>query len=634
MTNQHKTLGSVLQQEGASFAIASEPAFRREIPPETLAGYSRMTPFQGDETSIYKHASTLKGYNSEGSLQLHTDVDFENPATSLYLPDVVNCVEEGLKRMTKSQLRAFWKSYARYDANSDTPDNSGINKTYLAGGDITINGNTLANLRVESLDPKIYDLSVMLKHFAFWNMIPKENVNSVVHQFVQRRHHNRNLFNAHTASEGEVSASDNEGNYPRRLFALKTIAPISGVSIQALRTKTVGEGYARFSVDDTFKTMLRINAHYLINGRSAIDANQYDGLRAWSYDIEQGDSFSSSGNEYWNQIFEGRQDYLDRIVIDTRGGTLTQSNVDEGATNLYTLFGEPSYLLAHPNAIATWNAASFTVNQRFYLPYVSGKQGSPLRSFFSSVGQGFDTQIIADQFIIPYQYVRTTGDTSTVHSSAPAAPQIGDVTLVASDSNSQAATGDSRGLGMRLYAVAAGNTYGLSPMTVQTSTPVTVANGSSVTIAGIEKASSGSDPLFYEVYCTDPGDVAAPQPRLTTGGADVISARDTVIAGYKFYKIATFTQSAISDGVNSATANTFSDRSVVLPNTTEAYLLDKTAARYYSLIDPSVLQLASTTATVRFACLMTGAFALMKPTQLKRYINIGGSIPFVNTDNY
>ena len=502
-----------------------------------------------------------------------------------------------------------------------------LEKTFTVGGDIVFGTAGTNAVRVESLDQRIAYLTPMLKHFTFWMDIPKEFVPNVFDEFVQETRHGSDdsRFDEINVSEGDVSSEDLDTRLIRKYVHFRTISTRANVTIHAALTNTLRPGAQSLQKNAAIITVIRENAHQLINGNSVLKGNQYDGLITQHFDT------SFSNDTFSKGIFTDADDFLTSAqYLDMRGDALTKPEFDRRTAALGTYFGASDMLLMHPAAIAETNTVQNATTQRWIIPNREGVYGSGFNRLLSPANSTEGTTVMPDQWVLPKNYIRQNGDGSATSSSAPNAPLTSGSNLgVASAAGVAADTFTSRlitsdpGLGSRMYGVTAFNAFGESALSIN-DTAVTVAATHRVTITSIKVAGSSADPTGYRIFSTDP--VTDPSPDDATS---------------KFYEIGVISAAQLDSTVTGTARNPlspaqyqFRDFGLRLPNTSDAWIIDKSALVYSYLVPPSVMKLAITSLAMPFTAFMVGALKLYAPTKVVRIANVtNGSTPY-NTNQF
>ena len=495
-------------------------------------------------------------------------------------------------------------------------------KTFTSGGLIDFGETGGRNIRIESLDPSISYLTPDISKFGFWLSLPKMFAPTLLHEFVQEVAHyttggtaadrTSTQFDEYNVSEGDIAAEELDAGLRRRYIPLRTISTKTDVTVQAALTNNLAPGAKGIQTRAAVISVLRENAHQLIHGDSEKHINQYDGLSLQHYDL------SGTTDRYSKGIFTDINDFKNSgLYVDLRGEALSKEEFDNRTATMSTYFGNSDLLLMHPNAISTANTEMNSDTQRWLIPKADGIFGNGFNRLLSPANYQGGTMVVPDQWILPKNYVRYIGDGRSTNTSAPDAPATGLVTAAnqnntASGFTSLYATASSEGVGSRFYAVSAYNAYGESHLTIENATAHAVTANMSVLLTF---SSVDADARGYKIYST-----------VVDGSSDG-----------PYYQIADISKANLvgttQDGIAKATREWF-DYGQTLPNTSDAWLIDKEALAYVYLIPLSVMQLAITQLQTPLTAFMVGALQLKAPTKIIRFANVSLGNTAYNTNRH
>lgn len=462
-----------------------------------------------------------------------------------------------------------------------------LNKAMQAGH---ITGRDTANqnlgqepLKVESLETVLKLLEFRQKDITLFGLLPKLKAYNTVEEYLQLKSYGDERGGFY--GEGELSDVENS-TYVRRAELVKYMQVTGEVTMQAQMVRSFVPAM-RQEVENKMKWILRLANSSLTKADSEIVPQQFNSL------YKQHQSVGTT-EEYLYSTLE--QYYNETTVIDLRGKSLTQYDIENGAVNVDLNYGSVSHLCA-PTTVVSAVSQEYFETQRILQggTGVSGRFGTVAKSISTTLG---DVDLAADKFMA--RKPEKTALSAATSLKAPSAPTVGSVDL-ATDPLSKFTQAEE---GNVFYAASAINRYGESTLTIF-ATPVALVAGQSVDIA-VSASVGANSASGYQIYRTE----------ATTA---------STAAGLTFFPIFEVSASQASAGYENAGQGKVRDRGYFMPNTEQAFLTEMSdeVLSFKELAPISKLDLAVQSMSNRFICFLFGTPIVYAPKKMVRYINIG-----------
>lgn len=467
----------------------------------------------------------------------------------------------------------------------------------ITGRDTTNQLLTQEPLKVESLEKTLKLLEFRMKDIKLWNAMPKLVAYNTVEEYIQLESYGTDRGGFY--GEGELSDVE-DSKYRRRAELVKYIQVTGEVTLQAQMVRSYVDAMRKEVENKSMWVIRKINSA-LTKADATMIPKEFNGIYAQHASIgaDEGDLYSS---------LDAYQD-SDKI-IDLRGASLTQSDLEDAAVNVDANFGNVDSLFGPPSVMSGLFKDYFE-RQRIIMGS-SGYKGT-----IGTVPKAIDTQfgevaILQDKFMKKTP-ARTLASAAT-SPKAPTAPVSVSAALTGADAQSRFAAGEvhTGALGTVFYAVAALNEYGESALTVLplVTTKITLTAGESV-----------------DLKWTDGGG-AYPATAYVVYRSKVTAAANASTAGTLFYPIFKVSTAQRTAGFDGAAATFVRDRNRFLPDTEEAYVNEmvEDVLSFKQLAPISKLDLAVVAPSNRFITFAWGTPQLYTPFKLVRFLNVG---PFV-----
>lgn len=455
----------------------------------------------------------------------------------------------------------------------------------ITGRDTTNLALTQEPLKAESLEKTLKVLDYRTKDIKLFNAMPKLTAYNTVEEFLQLRSYGTERGGFY--NEGELSNVE-DSTYERRSQLVKYMQVTGEVTMQAQMVRSYVDAMKK-EVENKMLWIMRLANRSLTKADSSIIDQEFNSL------YQQHSATGSSG-EY--TTFEDY--YNSNVVIDLRGNSLKQENVEQGAVDVDLNYGNPSDLFA-PTTVISALSQDYYQRQRILMDGrgFEGTIGTIPKAISTTIG---DINLQADKFM-KADLPKLATDNAT-SSQAPAAPVFTVGTIVA-DTKSKYSGAE---LGNVYYAVTAINRYGESALTVKAAAiTLTAANGVDLTVSAGVGANAATG---YVVYRT----------KVTTNGS---------AAGLTFYPIFKTSSSIVAaSGWNGAGAGVIRDLGYFLPDTEQAFIaeMNDDVMSFKQLAPMSKLDLAVLSMSRRFIVFLFGTPVLYAPKKMVRYINVGKAL--------
>ena len=453
----------------------------------------------------------------------------------------------------------------------------------ITGRDTTGMSLTQEPLKAESLEKTLKLLEFRTTDIKLFNAMPKLTAYNTVEEFLQLSSYGNDRGGFY--DEGELSDVE-DSKYVRRSELVKYMQVTGEVTMQAQMVRSYVDAM-RKEVENKMMWIMRLANKSLTKADADIIPQEFNSIfkQHASIGVTQ-DFLYPSFEEYYNSS----------VVIDLRGKSLKQLDVERGAVKVDENYGGVSHLIA-PTTVISALAQDYYKDQRIIQNNkgFEGVIGTVPKAISTTLG---DAALMSDKFMkADPAKLSTTPATST---KSPSAPTISTVALAA-DGLSKYATGE---LGNVFYAVSAINRYGESNLAVH-ATAMTLAAGYSVDLTFA--AGGGANPTSgYVIYRTKVTTAATP-------------------AGLEFYPIFKLGEASRAVGFNGGAAGVTRDRGYFLPDTEQAFMteMNEEILSFKQLAPISKLDLAVLSMSRRFITFLFGTPQLYSPRKMVRYINVG-----------
>ena len=455
----------------------------------------------------------------------------------------------------------------------------------ITGRDTTGLPLTQEPLKAESLETNLKLLEFRMKDIKLFNAIPKLTAYNTVEEFLQLASYGAERGGFY--DEGELSDVE-DSTYIRRAEKIKYMQVTGEVTMQAQMTKSWVPAMTK-EIQNKMMWIIRLANRSLTKADSDIIPQEFNSI------YKQHASVGSSV-DFLYPTFENY--YNSGTVIDMRGYSLTQGDLETGAVQVDANYGNVDTLFA-PTKIVSSISKDYYQRQRIILDGKSdGFVGNAIpKSISTTLG---DINLMADKFMnANLPKLATDPATST---KAPTAPTVSAV-AAAADVTAKYASTDPGGLGNVYYAVSSLNRYGESNLTVfATAVTLSAAHGVDLTI------SPSAGPIAangYQVYRT----------QVTTAGA---------ATGLTFYPIFKVSTGQVAAGYQGAAAGSARDLGYYLPGMEQCFIVENNDEVYsFKQLAPlSKLDLAVLAMSRRFITFLFGTPQLYTPKKIVRYINV------------
>lgn len=477
-------------------------------------------------------------------------------------------------------------------ANLSSEQLSNLTKALEAG---SLQGGTIGNpsqtnggaLKTESLEKNLKLITFRESDIRFWKRFPKSAAFNTVEEFNQQTSYgaDRGGFN----NEGELPEEE-DSQYRRKAELVKYLGVTKSVTHQMQLVSTnIGSIVQRETTNGILWILRKAN-------RALFHANSYMIGQEWN---------GLSAQHAENDAYPTMEEYFSsQVVIDLRGKTLREGNIEEGCQVILNKFGQADLLIAPPVVLSDF-AAGFYDAKRIMV-------GQPNAVNNATMGQHI-SKFQSMYGLIDFEYdifaARPAGKLSTANATspkAPATPTAGAAPAVAADPLTR--FGD--GAGTYYYAVTAINRYGESAM-VQLGGAVAVTAADSVDLA-FSATAGAYQPTSYRIY----------RSLVNPAGAFA----QTIM--YPLFEVAATGTSkfgSLASGVDGAAATLVRDRNRWVGATEEAWLLqsDTDVIEFKQLAPLMKMPLAKLSPADRFMVLLYGTPLLYAPDKMVRIINIG-----------
>lgn len=456
----------------------------------------------------------------------------------------------------------------------------------ITGRETTNQAGTYEPLKIESLERTLKSLEFRQRDIKLWNDITKLPAYNTVEEFAQLLSYGSTAGGFY--QEGEVSDVV-DSDYTRKAEKVKYLQISGEVTLQAQMVRGLVDAMKQ-EVENKMMRLTGMANAYLTGADERFIPDQFNSIYAQHSDIGNlpGNLYSS-----WNNYFSSE------VVIDLRGKTLTQEDIEEAALRIDGNFGIVESLYG-PTSVISGISRDYYEKQRILLNAngTSTTGGMNVKSITTTLG---DVNLNSDKFMKQKPYRKTTSIATSTK--APVAPTSTSIAVVA-DVNAKFVTGD---IGDVFYAVSAENRYGESALTVLGTGAATLAVGSAVELAFTAGTGGTYSPTCYNIY----------RSKVITGGQ---TASDV-----EFYEVSKVSVAELTNGAHGAAAGKTRDRGYILPGTEQAFVgsVQDEVMSFKQLAPVSKLDLAVNGPSRKFMIFLYGTPQLYTPKKIVRFINIG-----------
>lgn len=439
-------------------------------------------------------------------------------------------------------------------------------------------------LRPESLENTLKTVTFREEMIKKWRSVPKKAAYNTVEEF--------NLLNEYG---GEAGVFTNEGELPqvvdsqfeRKTALVKFLGVVGEVTHPMMVVRSAHGDVVRQEVLNKTRHLLRNIEVSLFLGRSDNVTQEWDGFYK---QILDGLGISNPVTDMYSATdVIGGNSFASTVVIDARGGPLTEKLIQQAANNTMNNYGEPNTIWGSPTMVSDLTHQIYP-RQRFNAPPpVNGRAGFALTELQTTAGV---MQLQPDVFLRSgRKHGVKTAPTAATSAKAPNAPTFAAGTI-ASDATSMFKASDA---GDYWWTATAVNRYGES-----------VASGA---ITGTLAA--GEDILHT---ITDGGGANA-----ATSYRIYRSRKDGGSNGVREYMM---------EVKRDAATTQYFDRNWFLPRTSFAWMTrdgDEEHHSFRQLTPMSRIPLATIAPALRWMQLLYGTPLMYKPRQNTIFINVQDS---------
>lgn len=452
----------------------------------------------------------------------------------------------------------------------------------ITGRDTTGQMLTQEPLKAESLEKTLKLLEYRATDIKLFNLLPKLTAYNTVEEFLQLASYGAQRGGFY--DEGELSDVE-DSKYIRRAELVKYMQVTGEVTMQAQMVRSYVDAM-RQEVENKMMWIMRLANKSLTSADSDIVPQQFNSIYKQHASIGTTQDFLySTFEDYYNAD----------VVIDLRGRSLKQGDLEDAAVRVDANYGNISHICA-PTTVISAFAKDYYETQRIMLNGgFSGNINTVPKVVSTTLG---DVELVADKFMKAEPSRKASSPSTSIK--APGAPTITSVALAADDA-SKFEAGE---VGNVFYAVAAVNRYGESNLTVH-NTPVTLAVGQSVDLtftAGV----SAIGATGFVIYRTKVTTAATPND-------------------LEFYPIFSVSEANRANGYNGGTNGVIRDRGYFLPDTEQAFIteISDEVLSFKQLAPISKLDLAVQSMSRRFITFLFGTPQIYAPKKIVRFINVG-----------
>lgn len=453
----------------------------------------------------------------------------------------------------------------------------------ITGRDTANQSLTQEPLKAESLEKTLKLLEYRQSDIKLLNAMPKLTAYNTVEEFLQLESYgsNRGGFYA----EGELSDVE-DSQYKRRAEKIKYLQVTGEVTMQAQMVRSYVDAMAKEVQNKVMWIQRRANT-FLTTGNENLVSEEWNGLYQQHSNIGSG-----TGNLHTSVKNYHDQEY----VIDMRGASLKQADIEKAGVIVDKNYGTPTHLFSTTQVISALSQ-DYIADQRILLDGKSpvvGNFGTVAKVIATTMG---DITLAGDKFMAKGAAITTA--TAATSSKAPLAPTAsGTVPALAVDADAVFVAGDA---GSVRYGVTAFNRYGESALTVLGSAGITVTVGSAIDLVFTATGGGSYAATGYRIYRTLVG----------------------VGATGNFYPLFEVSLADVAAGYDGGAALKVRDRGRILPNTECAFLTEMSddVMAFKQLAPISKLDLAVLSMSRRFITFLFATPQLYAPRKLVKFVN-------------
>lgn len=459
----------------------------------------------------------------------------------------------------------------------------------ITGRDTTGQLLTQEPLKVESLETTLKLLEFSMDDIVLFNRLPKLTAYNTVEEFLQLASYGTETGGFY--DEGELSEVI-DSQYIRKAEKVKYLQVTGEVTIQAQMVKSYVEAYPK-EVQNKMMWISRLVNKSLTRADSTVISQEFNSLYKQHASIGIGDDFLYPTKDNY---------YSQEVVIDLRGKSLTQKNIQDAAVIITNNYGKPTDVFAPTTVMSAYAEHYFSV-QRIM------QQGNGVTGDFGLVPTSVSTTVgkinLNGDLMMNRDKSKLLSANAT-HSKAPTAPVADGTTpkALVADVQAKFTTGEQ---GTVYYAVSAINKFGESPLTLLGASSITITAGSRVDLKFT--AGAGANPTSgFRIYRTE-----------VTGLASNVA---------QFHPLFKIGASQLANGYDGGVAGLVGDRGYVMPNTEEAFItgLSDEVLSFKQLAPMSKLDLAVISMSRRFIVFLFGTPILYTPKKMVRWVNISKTL--------
>jgi hypothetical protein len=453
----------------------------------------------------------------------------------------------------------------------------------ITGRDTTGMSLTQEPLKAESLEKTLKLLEYRTTDIKLFNAMPKMTAYNTVEEFLQLSSYGNERGGFY--DEGELSDVE-DSKYVRRSELVKYMQVTGEVTMQAQMVRSYVDAM-RKEVENKMMWIMRLANKSLTKADADIIPQEFNSIFKQHASVGPTQDF----------LYASFEDYYNSgTIVDLRGKSLKQRDVEEGAVKVDANYGTISHLVA-PTTVLSALAKDYFQTQRIIQDGkgFDGTIGVTPKAISTTLG---DATLMSDKFMKADP--SKTSATPATSTKAPSAPSITTVALAA-DGLSKYQTSEA---GNVFYAISAINRYGESNLTIY-STAITLAPDHSTDLTFAAGAGSNTT-SGYVIYRTKVTTAATP-------------------AGLEFFPIFKLGEASRSAGFNGGAAGVVRDRGYFLPDTEQAFITDmnEEVLSFKQLAPISKLDLAVLSMSRRFIAFLFGTPQIYAPKKIVRYINVG-----------
>lgn len=457
----------------------------------------------------------------------------------------------------------------------------------VTGRDTTNLGLTQEPLKVESLETALKVLDARTQDIKLFNALPKLTAYNTVEEYLQLASYG-DMSGGGFYDEGELSDVV-DSTYIRRAEHVKYLQVTGEVTLQAQMVRSYVDAYKQEMQNKMMLLMKKANT-YLTKADSDVVVQEFNGIYKQHQAVGSGTQNLFADNDAY---------YKSGTVIDMRGRSVKQEDIEKAAIMVDTNYGTATDLFAPTTVISTLSQDYYN-RQRFAITGNNDAQISNLGVVPTSVATTVGAiRLNSDKFMKASEPKNSTSGAS--NALAPAAPAISAVAVVANDSKSKFVASDA---GNVYYAVAAVNKRGESALAIHPTAQAVVA-GASVDLTFLATPGANSSQGFV-IYRSE----------VTTAAS---------AANLLFYPIFKVPANVLTQGYDGAEAGKVRDRGMFLPNTDQAFVtqLTEDVMAIKQLAPMSKLDLAILSPSRRFLLFNFLTPIVYQTQKVVRFINCG-----------